>query len=170
MRQIVPMLLFVVLLASCASHRHSSSVVDGHSHHDMVVVHDTMRVVHHREEVDSLTTETHTTIRETITEEFDPETGQLRKRITESETSIAAMQQQIRAMQLLFDSLSANGYTHTNDSTSTHVVQEEEQKTGTASLSPWQTLAGRIGLVVGLALFAVVLFVVLKVFLPLHRH
>ena len=78
---------------------------------------------------------------------YDPETGKLRQRVTESERELQSVLDQMRSLQAHIDSIE----THRNDSLAAKTDEVTEKETETAITVPWYVGLGSALLLCALA-------------------
>ena len=137
-------LFAALLLTSCSVQRHVETITHRDTTH--VVLADSVRYevkTNIRDTAHVVQTETE---KVRVVEYYDPETGKLRQRVTESERELQSILDQMRSLQAHIDSIE----THRNDSLAAQTDEVTEKDTETES--PW---AARLSLVFWVVLFGV---------------
>lgn len=124
-------ILAALLLTSCSVQRHVETITHRDTTH--VVLADSVKY----EVTTNIVDTTHVVQTEKekvrVVEYYDPETGKLRQRVTESERELQAVLDQMRMLQQHIDSIES----HRNDSLAAKTDEVTEKKSKTAITMPW---------------------------------
>ena len=129
MKRLIILLFATLALTSCSVQRHVETVTHRDTTH--VVLADSVRYEVTTNVIDT----THVVQTETekvrVVEYYDPETGKLRQRVTESERELQSILDQMRSLQAHIDSIEA----HRNDSLAAKT--DEVTESNTEVENPW---------------------------------
>lgn len=142
----------MLLMTGCSVQKHSSQHSETQDSINHVVVYDTTYVQYVVNRYDTTHTNVTSTVTEKVVEYYDPETGNLRQRVTESEQNVSFLQTQIMTLQEQLDSLNASLV----DSLTQIHNQESQEENHVESSSGWCSV-GNIILVVIIVLIIAVL-------------
>ena len=138
-------IIAALLLTSCSVQRHVETIT--HRDTTRVVLADSVRY----EVTTNIVDTTHVVQTEKekvrVVEYYDPETGKLRQRVTESERELQSVLDQMRMLQQHIDSIEA----HRNDSLAAKTDEVTEKDTETAITVPWYVGLGSALLLCALA-------------------
>ena len=137
-RYYVAVLCAAIALTSCSVQRHVETITHRDTTH--VVLADSVKyevTTNFRDTAHVVHTETEKV--RTI-EYFDPETGKLQQRITESERELQSVLDQMRSLQAHIDSIES----HRNDSLAAKTDEVTEKESKTAITMPWYVGIGSL--------------------------
>lgn len=134
MRTII-ILLLLCCCASCKVQQHATHQSDAHTESKHLMVYDTTYLVEHVVTYDTNYVTIKSEGKEHIVEEYDKETGNLTKRITDRETSDEMQQRQLNSHEQRIEQLEASMKENKSDKSDTH--EEDESHKESKPTTPW---------------------------------
>lgn len=132
---VLALAIALFFLPSCKVQQHATHQSDAHTESKHLMVYDTTYLVEHVVTYDTNYVTIKSEGKEHIVEEYDKETGNLTKRITDRETSDEMQQRQLNSHEQRLEKLEASMKENKSDKSDTH--EEDESHKESESKTPW---------------------------------